>query len=107
MSETYPDGWLHATIHLNPDTGEIHSDGDHRVRFWLLSHLKKPWRQRFRLGPNTYELSGRWFAFCLWNGDTAWITLPFVYFGAGTKNIELGLGQGKWHVTFDIRWRWD
>jgi hypothetical protein len=44
LNETYPDGWLHATIHLNPETGEIHSDGDHRIRFWLLAHLKKPWR---------------------------------------------------------------
>jgi hypothetical protein len=65
------------------------------------------WWSRFRLGPRVWGLSGSWFAFCFWNGDTAWITLPFVYFGVGTKNIELGLGKGKWHVTFDIRWRWE
>lgn len=68
---------------------------------------RTPWFRRLRLGPHVWGLSSSWFAFCPWNGDTAWVTLPFVYFGAGTKNIELGLGHGKWHVTFDIRWRWD
>ena len=63
--------------------------------------------RRPRLGNHVYGLSLRWFCFCPWNGDTAWITLPFVYLGAGTKNIELGLGQGKWFVSFEIRWRWD
>lgn len=33
--ESYPDGWLHCMIHLNPETGEMHSDGDHRVREWI------------------------------------------------------------------------
>jgi len=34
-SESYPAPWIHATIHLNPETGEIHSDGDHQVRHWI------------------------------------------------------------------------
>lgn len=34
-NEAYPDGWLHCVIHLNPETGEMHSDGDHRVREWI------------------------------------------------------------------------
>ncbi len=33
--ESYSEPWMHATIHLNPETGEIHSDGDHRVRKWI------------------------------------------------------------------------
>lgn len=40
-SEGYPAGWMHATIHLNPETGEMHSDGDHRVRRWLEERIKK------------------------------------------------------------------
>ena len=34
-SEGYPKGWLHAHVHLNPATGEMHADGDHKVRAWL------------------------------------------------------------------------
>lgn len=30
--EAYPEPWKTAVIHLNPDTGEMHSDGDHSVR---------------------------------------------------------------------------
>lgn len=37
--EGYPDGWWHATVHLNPATGEIHCDGDYRVRVWLMERL--------------------------------------------------------------------
>ena len=37
--ESYPKEWMHATIHLNPETGELHSDGDHRVREWILARL--------------------------------------------------------------------
>jgi hypothetical protein len=66
-----------------------------------------PWWGRFKLGPSVWGLSGRWFAICPWNGDTAWITLAFIYFGIGTKNVELSLGKGKYLVNFDIRWRWD
>lgn len=39
QSEGYPKGWLHAKIHLNPDTGEMHSDGDHRVRTWIQGRI--------------------------------------------------------------------
>jgi len=31
-NEGYPKNWLHCKIHLNPETMEMHSDGDHRVR---------------------------------------------------------------------------
>ena len=41
VSEKYPPHWQHATIHLNPDTGEMHSDGDHRVRHWIQQRLKR------------------------------------------------------------------
>jgi hypothetical protein len=34
-NESYPSCFQHCTIHLNPDTGEMHSDGDHRVRAWV------------------------------------------------------------------------
>lgn len=47
-SEGYPDGWWHATVHLNPETGEIHTDGDHRVRFWLLERLSTPRQNLWR-----------------------------------------------------------
>lgn len=39
--EGYPEGWLHATIHLNPQYEELHSDGDHRVRHWITEKLMK------------------------------------------------------------------
>lgn len=65
------------------------------------------WWSRFRLGPRVWGLSGKWLAFCYWNGDTAWITLPFFYLGVGTKNIETRIGGSTYGVTFDIRWRWD
>ena len=38
-SENYPEPWIHAMIHLNPETGEIHSDGDHAVRDWILERI--------------------------------------------------------------------
>lgn len=41
LHEAYPKDWQHATIHLNPKTGEMHSDGDHRVREWLQEKIKK------------------------------------------------------------------
>lgn len=40
-SEGYPEGWRHCTIHLNPETGGMHSDGDHRVRTWIQDKLRK------------------------------------------------------------------
>ena len=52
----------------------------------------------------------RWwtrFRLCLWNGDTFWLELPLIYFGIGTKSVELSIGQGKYLVSFEIRWRWD
>jgi hypothetical protein len=33
--EGYPQNWKHCKIHLNPETGEMHSDGDHSVRRWI------------------------------------------------------------------------
>jgi len=33
--ESYPAPWIHATIHLNPVSGEMHSDGNHEVRRWI------------------------------------------------------------------------
>ena len=41
-SEGYPEGWWHCMIHLNPETGEMHSDGDHRVRTWIQDKLANP-----------------------------------------------------------------
>jgi len=38
--EEYPNNWQHCMIHLNPETGEMHSDGDHRVRKWIQDRLK-------------------------------------------------------------------
>lgn len=38
-SEGYPSGWMHCKIHLNPETGEMHSDGDHRVRHWIKDRM--------------------------------------------------------------------
>lgn len=40
--ESYPTGWLHATLHLNPATGELHSDGNHDVRLWIEKRMKWP-----------------------------------------------------------------
>jgi len=42
IEEAYPPGWKHCTIHLNPETGEMHSDGDHSVREWIQDRLISP-----------------------------------------------------------------
>jgi len=39
-NEGYPSNWKHCMIHLNPGTGEMHSDGDHSVREWIEIKLK-------------------------------------------------------------------
>ncbi len=39
MVEGYPPTWWHATIHLDPKTGAMHSDGDHRVRHYVQAQL--------------------------------------------------------------------
>ena len=39
--ESYPESWKHATIHLNPETGELHSDGDHSVKHWIADALEQ------------------------------------------------------------------
>jgi hypothetical protein len=33
--ESYSSKWKHCILHLNPDTGEMHSQGDHSVRKWI------------------------------------------------------------------------
>jgi len=38
-NESYPSTWKHATIHLDPVSGEMHSDGDHSVRHWIEDRL--------------------------------------------------------------------
>jgi hypothetical protein len=40
LCESYPKNWRHAVIHLNPETGEMHSDGDHSVRDWIQNKIK-------------------------------------------------------------------
>jgi hypothetical protein len=57
QEESYPPDWWHATIHLHPSTGEMHSDGDHRVRQWLEARLGRPPR---RLGVSTQNKRGEW-----------------------------------------------
>ena len=37
--ESYPEPWMSCNIHLNPETGEMHSDGNHEVRHWLEARL--------------------------------------------------------------------
>jgi len=37
--EGYSREWKHCLIHLNPETGEIHGDGDLTVREWLLEQI--------------------------------------------------------------------
>ena len=39
LNEGYPPNWRHAVIHLNPETGEMHSDGDHYVRLWIQKRI--------------------------------------------------------------------
>lgn len=41
MSEEYPENWKHCMIHLNPETGEMHSDGDHSVRHWIEEKMRE------------------------------------------------------------------
>lgn len=59
-----------------------------------------------RLGPHVWGLSLRYLAICPWNGEDLWIQLPLVYFGIGTKHVELGLGRADIYLSFEIRWRW-
>lgn len=40
MNESYPPTWWHCEIHLEPETGTMHSDGDHRVREWIEKKIK-------------------------------------------------------------------
>jgi hypothetical protein len=40
-NESYPSNWQHCAIHLNPETGEMHSDGDHRVREWIEHNINQ------------------------------------------------------------------
>lgn len=40
LGEGYPAHWKHCIIHLNPETGEMNSDGDHRVREWIEERIK-------------------------------------------------------------------
>lgn len=56
MSEEYPKEWKHCTIHLNPQTGEIHSDGDHSVREWIQSRLESAEKERIGLQAKVDEL---------------------------------------------------
>lgn len=62
--EGYPVGWWHCTIHLNPDTGEMHSDGDHRVRTWIQNQLQEAQRTSCRdcgsPGPFRGGLGAEW-----------------------------------------------
>lgn len=37
--EGYPDHYMHATIHVDPQTGHMTSEGDHEVRHWLKSRM--------------------------------------------------------------------
>lgn len=86
---------------------EIESRGDDMTRLAIAKlRAGAPWWRRFQLGQKIWGLSSSWFAACLWNGDEAWVTLPFVTLIAGTKHIELVLGHGR-TINFEIRWRWD
>ena len=42
MNESYPKNWKHCMIHLNPETGKMHSDGDHSVRTWIEQRISHP-----------------------------------------------------------------
>ena len=95
---------IDAPTHELIDT--IDKRGDSRLAISLL-RSRMPWWRRFQLSDRIWGLSTRWFCVCPWNGDTAWITLPFLYFGAGKMNVELRIGGYKYGVTFDIRWRWE
>lgn len=35
LSEQYPSNFVHVTLHINPNTGKIHYDGDKRIDGWL------------------------------------------------------------------------
>ena len=44
--ESYPENWWHVTIHLNPETGEMHGDGYYRALEWIKARIKR--------GPNEH-----------------------------------------------------
>ena len=41
QTEGYPEPWIHATIHLNPETGEMHCDGNRAVHHWILERISE------------------------------------------------------------------
>ena len=59
MSEAYDQRWKHCEIHLNPETGEMHGDGDLDVLSWIQERLReeeKSWtRMTQSLGLDTTE----------------------------------------------------
>lgn len=59
-----------------------------------------------RLGPRTFGLSGRWLAFCPWNGSEGWLQLPLLLLLVGRDHVEIGLGTGRVYLAVDLRWRW-
>ncbi|MDY6893917.1 MAG: hypothetical protein SVO01_00640 [Thermotogota bacterium] len=63
QSESYPEPWMNCLIYLNPETGEMHSYGDHRVREWIQSqiinnhpdNLPEPMREEPKDGWEAFE----------------------------------------------------
>lgn len=56
MSENYSKDWSHCTIHLNKDTCEMHSDGDHSVRVWIQDRIAQLEAEVANLGSHNKHL---------------------------------------------------
>lgn len=63
-AESYPANWKHCIIHLNPSTGEMHSDGDHSVRNWIQERMQPshiPWWRKDKFGWQIETYKGKRF----------------------------------------------
>jgi len=92
--EEYPNSWQHCMIHLNPETGEMHSDGDHHVREWIQDRLKCGTDQ-----PNQGEIMPEiWIAFIEdYREHLVYLSLPvilkaFWYYEDNKAECEVILG---------------
>lgn len=41
QQERYPEPWVSTEVHINPESGETHYDGDPAARDWLLDKIAK------------------------------------------------------------------
>lgn len=67
LGEGYPAHWQHCLIHLDPRTGTMHSDGDHRVRLGIERAVREARGERDEARAALRRLwLGFWLVFAGW-----------------------------------------